>query len=96
MLDMIVDPFDASRPPAPRVQLGVLKLCEGDIGAIAGLVDLANTDYPDVLSIAEYPEQHRAKWFNRPDLDPVERQAYDDIVARDREQYVSWLRKPGV
>lgn len=96
MLDMIVDPFNASRPPSPRVQLGVLKLCEGDIDEIAGLVDLANIDYRDVLALAEYPEQHRGWSHSRTDLSAAERQAYDDAVARDREQYLAWLNKPGV
>ena len=79
-----------------RVQLGVLKLCEGDIDEIAGLVDLATTDFRDVLVWAEYPEQFRWSLKNRGVRNPKEHKAYRDAVARDREQYLAWLRKAGV
>lgn len=68
-----------------RVQLAILKQCDGDLGRLRKLVELASSDYRDVLVGAEYPEQFAAP-FNTP---PAEMAI---IRKRDREQYEAWLR----
>jgi hypothetical protein len=67
-----------------RVQLAILKLSCGKLKQLRSMVDLANTDYRDVLAPAEYPEEFRAA-PNKP-ADEA-----DAIRQRDREQYLCWL-----
>ena len=43
-----------------RVQLAVLKLSQGDLGKLRHYVEVARTDYRDVLFWAETPEQAKA------------------------------------
>ena len=74
-------------PPSPRLQLGVLKLSEGDADKLKENIELARIDYRDVLAYAEYPEQMRAgpgKWK------PGER-GLDELRRRDRAQYEARL-----
>jgi hypothetical protein len=70
-----------------RVQLAILKLSEGDPDKLRQNVELAKIDYRDVLAGAEYPEQMEsgATAYN------TETEDYEAILARDREQYESWL-----
>jgi hypothetical protein len=70
-----------------RVQLAILKLSDGDPDKLIYNIELAEIDYRDVLAGAEYPEQmdSGATAYNSA---PKE---YEAILARDREQYLSWL-----
>jgi hypothetical protein len=71
-----------------RVQLAILKLCEGQRDRLPELVRMAKRDYRDVLAYAEYPEQMRLGFVERRNLSPEELRA---IKERDRKQYLEWL-----
>jgi hypothetical protein len=73
-----------------RVQLAVLKLCKGDRDRLPDLVEMAKTDWRDVLAHAEYPEESKT--------DPVKMQNLPkdkarSIRRRDRDQYEKWLEE---
>jgi hypothetical protein len=73
-----------------RVQLAVLKLCKGDRDRLPDLVEMAKTDWRDVLAYAEYPEESKT--------DPVKMQNLPkdkarSIRRRDRDQYEKWLEE---
>lgn len=70
-----------------RVQLAILKLCEGDPVKLRSNVEAAMIDYRDVLAWAEYPEQMRTGKSAFNSL-PSE---LKEIKKRDRDQYLSWL-----
>jgi hypothetical protein len=71
-----------------RVQLAVLKLCDGRRERLADLVAMAKRDYRDVLAYAEYPEAMKLGFVGMRELSPEEAQA---VRQRDREQYLKWL-----
>jgi len=73
-----------------RVQLAALKLADGDLDKLQKIVNVAKTDYRDVLSPAEFPEYRRRMRSSARMLEGVER---DQAVARDREQYEAWLKR---
>ncbi len=72
-----------------RVQLAILKLSEGNLTKLRYYIQVAKTDYRDVLAWAEYPEQIRtfASRFNSPP------EVIRAIKERDRTQYEQWLRE---
>jgi hypothetical protein len=67
-----------------RVQLAILKLSDGNLEQLRSLVDMAKTDYRDVLAYAEHPEEFKAAFKTPP-------HELDAIRQRDREQYLAWL-----
>jgi len=69
-----------------RVRLGILKLSEGDLGAIDRLVAAAIIDYRDILAQAEYPAYSRLT----PGIDPASAPAQAAIAA-DKRQYDDWM-----
>lgn len=72
-----------------RVQMAILKLSGGDQEKLRHDIDVAKTDYRDVLAWAEYPEQidTGASQFNsEPDV-------INAIMKRDRAQYLAWLKE---
>jgi hypothetical protein len=71
-----------------RVQLAILKLCEGDKERLPELVRMAKTDYRDVLAYAEYPEEMQLGFVGMGKLSPEEAR---DVRRRDRDQYLRWL-----
>ena len=71
-----------------RVQLAILKLCEGQMERLPELVRMAKTDYRDVLAYAEYPEEMKLGFIEMRKLSPEEARA---VRQRDRDQYLSWL-----
>jgi hypothetical protein len=71
-----------------RVQLAILKLCEGQIERLPELVKMAKTDYRDVLAYAEYPDEMKLGFVEMSKLTPDEARA---VRQRDREQYQRWL-----
>ena len=96
---VLLDRIDVHGAPAAelvRVQLAVLKLCEGNRDEIGELVEMASRDYRDALAYAEYPEQMRWGFVTVAELDKAEQQAYRKAVKRDRERYLAWLAKDGV
>ena len=95
MLDMI-DTHGGSADVLARVQLAVLMLSHGRRDQIPSLVDMATTDYRDVLVGAEYPDQMRWGFVTIAELEPAEQKAYRAAKVRDQERYAAWLDKPGV
>jgi hypothetical protein len=74
-----------------RVQLAVLKLCEGATDRVPDLVAAARRDYRDVLMWAEYPEEGRSMWTIARDLSLEEQERLAAVRRRDRVQYEQWL-----
>jgi hypothetical protein len=69
------------------VQLAVLKLAAGDIGALRREIETAKRDYRDVLAYAEYPRYSREIGFD--DVLESVRQA---VIDEDWRQYETWLK----
>ncbi len=44
-----------------RVQLAILKICEGDYEKLDYYVDVANRDYRDILMLAEFDEKKKCE-----------------------------------
>ena len=71
-----------------RVQLAILKLAQGDIGALRQHTDIACSDYRDVLAAAEYPAYSRHGWSTP--FAPGER---EKTFEADWKQYQTWLHR---
>jgi hypothetical protein len=76
-----------------RVQLAILKLCEGRFEQLAELVTAAKRDYRDVLMWAESPAEGQALWAARANLSAEERQRLSELRRADRAQWRQWLKK---
>ena len=74
---------------AERVRLAALKLAAGDLQALRHQIDVAKTDYRDVLAYAEYPE-YMQKVSPSADLDREEKER---IIRSDWTQYRLWLER---
>ena len=71
-----------------RVQLAALKLANGDFDALREHVDVACSDYRDVLAAAEYPAYSRRGWRT-----PFARGERAKISEADWSQYQTWLQR---
>jgi hypothetical protein len=76
-----------------RVQLAVLRLCEGRSERVAELVAAAKRDYRDVLMWAEYPAEGQALWALRRNLTDDEQCRLEELRREDRKQYEEWLEE---
>jgi hypothetical protein len=86
----ILDQYGGSGEPGrTRVQLAILKLCEGRKERLPELVRMAKRDYRDVLAYAEYPEEMKTDVADLIKMSKEERKA---MRQRDKEQYRKWLR----
>jgi hypothetical protein len=65
-----------------RVQLAILKLADGSIDELLIQIQTAKLDYPDVLSLAEYPSY---RWSEK-DESKIQKMYRDDW-----QQYSDWL-----
>ena len=83
---------DSSEAGRARVQLAILKLAGASEADVELWVEVAERDYRDVLAAAEYPEESQAAWAFRPHLSAAESAEISAIRARDREQYLEWLK----
>ena len=72
-----------------RVRLAVLKLAGGDLQALRREIDVAKSDYRDVLAYAEYPEYMQKV---SPSGGLVEEEG-ERIIRADWTQYQSWLNR---
>lgn len=70
-----------------RVQIAILKLSGGDLENLRAYVEIAISDYRDVLAYAEYPEEMSKNTWKMSDKEEVNR-----IQERDRQQYIDWLQ----
>lgn len=68
-----------------RVRLDILKLAGSSIEAVETWVNVAKTDYRDVLAAAEYPSQLRSPTWKLTEED------LSRIALIDRKQYTDWL-----
>ena len=72
-----------TRPGSARVHLAILKVADGNLDKLAEIVEVAISDFRDVVSMAEYPN-----FTYRYGTDTMDRQqAIDD----DWKQYREWL-----
>jgi hypothetical protein len=72
-----------------RVQLAILKLCEGSQEKLLHYLDVAKNDYRDVLAWAEYPDAMR---LSVAETDALDTQSRRELEERDRQQYLVWLQ----
>jgi hypothetical protein len=70
------------------VHLAILKLSGGTVEGVREHLAVAQRDFRDVISPAEYPEFWRIGCVGADRLTQDERQS---MRARDWEQYESWL-----
>jgi hypothetical protein len=71
-----------------RVRLAVLKLSDGNLSVLRKQVNVARSDWRDVLGLAEQPEAFTMSIADYAKL-ATDRRA--EIDARDRQQYDLWL-----
>lgn len=82
------NPFDHETEPPYRIWLGILKVSGGEERRLNDYVDLANTDYRDLLMNAEYAKQGNiGSWTNRRDPNAMRRAKWQDHC-----EYIAWLR----
>jgi len=68
----------------PRVQAAVLKCASGDTGKLHYYVNLATTDYRDVIALAEYPEYMKSTVQQSDEV-------RQDMIRRDWAQFKEWF-----
>jgi hypothetical protein len=73
-----------------RVHLAILKVSEGRLERLRGLVEAANRDYRDVVAWAENPEQSKMRWVEWRELSEARK---NRIRRRDKRRYQRWLRR---
>ncbi len=71
-----------------RVQLAILKLCEGSLDRLEQWVATAIQDYRDVLALAEYRRELARTPVELSQMSEEEVQALQD---QDRQEYLAWL-----
>ena len=72
-----------------RVQLGALKVANGNVQKLRACIDSAKRDYRDALAAAEYPAYCNVGFRVR-ELPEKERRR---IIDEDWRQYEEWLKK---
>lgn len=73
-----------------RVRLCALKLASGDLRELDRHINVACTDFRDVVGAAEYPEQLRLGFRGFDQIDVAKRAEIED---RDRQQFLTWLER---
>ena len=73
-----------------RVQLAILKLSQGQFDLLEYYLEVACSDYRDVLAWAEYPEVMKLGFTAKSQLSPTEVRS---LRLRDRQQYLDWLQE---
>ena len=70
----------------PRVRLGVLYLASQEPEKLDSFIELACTDYRDLLCAAEYPHSSR-RWGLR-EKDP---EKYKKLQDKEAKEYLAWV-----
>jgi hypothetical protein len=70
----------------PRVSLAILYLTSQEPERFADFLDLARTDYRDLLCAAEYP--HSSRQLGLMEKDPKE---FKKLEAKERAEYLAWI-----
>jgi hypothetical protein len=73
-----------------RVRLGVLYLASRDPGSLESFIELACTDYRDLLCAAEYPYSSR-RWG----LQEKDPEKYRKLRAKEEKEYLAWVQSIG-
>ncbi len=68
-----------------RVQIAILKLSDGNLEKLRKSIEIAKSDYRDVLAYAEYPEEMGKDTWRMSDKEARR------IREKDRQQYLNWL-----
>jgi hypothetical protein len=85
----ILDHYTAATEAArARVQLGILKLSEGDVEKLTYWANLALSDYRDILAFAESPQEMAT---DPGEVGRMDGMAVRTLRERDRQQYIDWL-----
>jgi hypothetical protein len=71
-----------------RVKLGVLYLLSQEPERIDAFIDLACTDYRDLLCAAEYPHSSRRWWLHEKDPEK-----YKNLQDKEEKEYLSWVEE---
>lgn len=71
-----------------RVRLGILYLASRTPDRLDAYIDLACTDYRDLLSAAEYP--HSSRHWGLRERDPAK---YAKLRAREDREYLAWVEQ---
>lgn len=71
-----------------RVWAALLKISEGSIVKLNKNILIANSDYRDILAVAEYPMYTKVIGFNDKNFSKNE---VEKIIKSDWEQYKNWL-----
>jgi predicted transcriptional regulator len=71
-----------------RIFADILKLANGKIELIQGLIERANLDYRDVISEAEYPNYLKYAF-----TDDLSEEDEEKIINMDWQQYVDWFER---
>ncbi len=72
----------------PRVKLGILYLVSQQPEKLDSFIDLACTDYRDLLCAAEYP--HSSRRWGLQEKDP---EKYKKLQNKEEKEYLSWVEK---
>lgn len=81
---------DDSAQDLERVRLAVVKAAGGSLAELRRQIGVAKRDWRDVINSAEYSEAARLGLVEYSKLD---QEARSELEARDRQQYVAWLRE---
>jgi hypothetical protein len=73
-----------------RIWAAILKNGNGNIDLLKQNIDLAITDFRDVISTAEYPEYSNKVGF---DDDKLSKKQLRNIINKDWDQYRNWLNR---
>ena len=71
-----------------RVHLAILKLSGGDVEKLCNYIELAISDYRDVVSPAEYPNHQKFSWS---EISQLSEEEVTKIYKEDKMQYEEWL-----
>ena len=72
----------------PRVRAAIIKVAHADIEKLQGFVDIACSDYRDLLVMAEYEQQSRNYSLKKNDPQKDQR-----LVEKDEREYSDWVKK---
>ena len=70
----------------PRVRLAILYLASQEPGRFADYLELARTDYRDLLCAAEYPYSSRRWRLKEKDPDK-----FSKLEAKEKAEYLDWI-----
>ena len=70
-----------------RISVAILKLANGNINSIDNFIELANSDFRDVISQAEY------KRCSELGFEDIEKSEIGKIYLEDWKEYTEWLNK---